>query len=468
MDSKLKQIDGKDCVVFTLFGQSFLYSANSVTYFPITECARKLFLNSAFKKNGELKKSAENKYSETEVKKTKQKVEEFYKNDIVSPPKEHPFYNLTFGDYTLKLVSTLRCNLHCKYCFADKKSSEFDMSFETAKKAIDYFLDNFCPKDASRYIIDLTGSGEPLLRLGWIFQVNDYVLKIKKERKINIFCQFATNGMLLSPETSKKLKEKCILFGVSLDGEKEACEKARCGLDYDKVSENINRMENKDFFGLAATYSGENHNLVKIFKALSKFNPEVVGMKPVRLPLSDKNSVNLENISLYKKSYDIFVKWLYRELLSGNEFYWQKFIRSEDFFNRFLKIMARPMRIFYRCSSGLCSIAVDAKENIIICPAFIGQNNERLGTLDSGIPEEVRRKFESYYADKIDSCKNCWARYACAGECFAVGYSNYGKLTQPNPAMCELKKYLIQLAVFFWSSLRYERPELYRKTLDSV
>lgn len=468
MDSKLKQIKEKDCVVFTVFGQSFLYSANSVTYFPITECAKELFMNSSFGKDGKTNKTMKARYSENELKLTRQKVEEFYKNNIVSSIEEHPFYNLKFGEYTLKLVSTLRCNLHCKYCFADKKTSEFDMSFETAKKAIDFFLNDFCPKDAFRYVIDLTGSGEPLLRLDWIFKVNDYVLKIKEERKINIFCQFASNGMLLSPEVSKKLKEKCILFGVSLDGKKEDCEKARCGLDYDKVSENINRMENKDFFGLAATYSCENRNLLEIFKTLSKFNPEVVGMKPVRLPKNDKNSVNLENISLFKRSYDVFVKWLYKELLSGNDFYWQKFIKSEDFFNRFLKIMAHPMRVYYRCSSGLCSIAVDAKENILICPAFIGQEKEKLGTLDSGISKEVRSRFESYYADKIDSCKNCWARYACAGECFAVGHSNSGKLTEPNPAMCELKKYLIQLAIFFWTSLRFENPELYRKTLESV
>ena len=33
-------------------------------------------------------------------------------------------------------------------------------------------------------------------------------------------------------------------------------------------------IENKQFFGLASTYSGNNHNFVEIFKTLYSFNPE--------------------------------------------------------------------------------------------------------------------------------------------------------------------------------------------------
>lgn len=109
------------------------------------------------------------------------------------------------------------------------------MSVETAKKAILFFLDSFVPDEKRRFIIDLTGSGEPLLRLDFILEVNDFVLKLKSERKINIFCQLATNGMLLTKEVGALLKEKAILFGVSLDGGKEISEKNRTGLKYDLV-----------------------------------------------------------------------------------------------------------------------------------------------------------------------------------------------------------------------------------------
>lgn len=267
-----KQLNNLDAVIFTVMGQSFLFSANTLTYFPITECAKDILLTSDFE-NTEIETVIYQKYSQKEIDLTCKKLKEFKESNVLSEINIHEKGNLYYSDYYLKLVQSTRCNLNCLYCFA-KKDKKFDMSVETAKKAILFFLDNFVPDDKRRYIIDLTGSGEPLLRLDFILKVNDFVQELKKERNINIFCQLATNGMLLTKETSSLLKKKCILFGVSLDGEKEISEKNRTGLKYDVVAKNINDMDNKDFFGLAATYSGNNHDFIQIFKSLFAFTPE--------------------------------------------------------------------------------------------------------------------------------------------------------------------------------------------------
>jgi uncharacterized protein len=272
--------------------------------------------------------------------------------------------------------------------------------------------------------------------------------------------------MLLTKEVSKLLKENNVLYGVSLDGNKIASEQNRLGLDYDLVSKNIVDIENKQFFGLASTYSGNNHNLVEIFKTLYSFNPEVVGMKPVRLLESNPNSINKNNINEIKKSYDDFVKWLYKQLVSGDKKIFDTFMHSEDFLSRYMKTVIRPFRVFYRCSSGINSFAVDGKENIIICPAFVGEKDGIIGNLDSGIFEEKKKKLESLYADNISFCKNCWARYTCAGECFSVGYMNHGIFEKPSSTMCELKKYLIQLSIYFWTCLKYEHQDLYNECLE--
>ena len=100
-------------------------------------------------------------------------------NNVISPIIHHEKGEIYYNDYYLKLVQSTRCNLNCSYCFA-KKDKSMDMSVETAKKAILFFLDKFVPDDKRRYIIDLTGSGEPLLRLNFILEVNEFVLKLKK------------------------------------------------------------------------------------------------------------------------------------------------------------------------------------------------------------------------------------------------------------------------------------------------
>ena len=39
-----KQLEKFDAAVFSVLGQSFLFSANTLTYFPLTECARDLLM----------------------------------------------------------------------------------------------------------------------------------------------------------------------------------------------------------------------------------------------------------------------------------------------------------------------------------------------------------------------------------------------------------------------------------------
>lgn len=46
-----KQLENTDAVVFTVLGQTFLFSANTLTYFPITECAKDLLLTSDWENN---------------------------------------------------------------------------------------------------------------------------------------------------------------------------------------------------------------------------------------------------------------------------------------------------------------------------------------------------------------------------------------------------------------------------------
>lgn len=464
MKNFCKQIDNFDAAVFSVFNQDFLFSASTVTYFPITKCAKDILLSDYFISN-KISDFIISKYSSDEISLTCKKLDEFKSNNVLSKRRKYDKNSILYTDFFLKLVGSTKCNLRCNYCFANK-SAEYDMSFDTAKKAILFFLDKFVPDEKRRVVIDLTGAGEPLVRLDFILKVNNFVQELKQQRNINIFCQFATNGMLLTKEVSKLLKENNILYGVSLDGNKIASEQNRLGLDYDLVSKNIVDIENKQFFGLASTYSGNNHNFVEIFKTLYSFNPEVVGMKPVRLLESNPNSINKNNINEIKKSYDDFVKWLYKQLVSGDKKIFDTFMHSEDFLSRYMKTVIRPFRVFYRCSSGINSFAVDGKENIIICPAFVGEKDGIIGNLDSGIFEEKKKHLESLYADNISFCKNCWARYTCAGECFSVGYMNHGIFEKPSSTMCELKKYLIQLSIYFWTCLKYEHQDLYNECLE--
>lgn len=243
----LKGVPQFVAVIMNIENQSFLYKIEENAYIPISDNIS-IYLRG---RNASL--SSEEGMLVANIK------------NWINKPVKSDFDKFIPKTFILKLIPTLRCNLRCSYCFSRDKNTDFDMSIETAKVAIDFFLNHFHLFSNCTYIVDLTGAGESLLRLDFILEVNKYVKEIEENSKIHIYCQLATNGMLLTPEISKIIQENGIIFGVSLDGDRKSSEN-RNGLDYALVEKNINAIKYKDFFGIAATYDGVHNNIVINFK----------------------------------------------------------------------------------------------------------------------------------------------------------------------------------------------------------
>ena len=148
---------------------------------------------------------SENEYEELEqLKKGKIKEEnsmvlkKYQKEGFLCPNTvttiEHPCSGV-LGHYLknhvekLTLQVTQRCNLRCEYCiysgnYDNRKHSELDMSFETAKKAIDFYL--LSSGEMEKCSIAFYG-GEPLLNLKLIKQCVEYV-KSKTAGKKDFIC----------------------------------------------------------------------------------------------------------------------------------------------------------------------------------------------------------------------------------------------------------------------------------------
>lgn len=113
-------------------------------------------------------------------------------------------YNITF-------IVTEDCNLRCKYCYQVHKNHKKVMSFETAKKAVDYFLDNPHIFNAEAVIWDFIG-GEPLLQINLIDRITDYIKIQTYEKNHKWFNQYrfdiSTNGTLYHYDNVRKFIRK--------------------------------------------------------------------------------------------------------------------------------------------------------------------------------------------------------------------------------------------------------------------
>lgn len=121
----------------------------------------------------------------------------------------------------LTLQVTQRCNLRCEYCvysgnYDNRRHSNLDMSFETAKKAIDLYLKS--SGEMRNHSVAFYG-GEPLLNLGLIKKCVEYVKNQIGGKNVEYL--MTTNGTLLSDEIVDYLRNENFRIMVSLDGSKK-------------------------------------------------------------------------------------------------------------------------------------------------------------------------------------------------------------------------------------------------------
>lgn len=101
---------------------------------------------------------------------------------------------------------TKGCNLRCKHCYASAQTIAPDeLTTEEALSAIDKM------GDAGIAYVALSG-GEPLMR-------SDFWKLVERIRENDMAYSIATNGVLLTSEKARMLKEKnCLYVQISLDG----------------------------------------------------------------------------------------------------------------------------------------------------------------------------------------------------------------------------------------------------------
>lgn len=151
----------------------------------------------------------------------------------------------------LLLQVTQECNLRCHYCvygggYENRTHSSKEMDFETAKKAIDFYVDH--SRQSEKLSLGFYG-GEPLLKMDMIKECVRYIKSKVFDRKISF--NMTTNGTLLTLERAKYLYENGFNVVISLDGAQEDHDKNRVfknsGLgSFDCIMKNLMRI--KEYF----------------------------------------------------------------------------------------------------------------------------------------------------------------------------------------------------------------------------
>lgn len=352
-----------------------------------------------------------------------------------------------FKTVYISLHMSAECNLSCTYCFKKERDNK-NLTFKESKNFIDMIIAEF--PNAGKFIVDPTGSGEPLLNTGLLEKIADYCKIKSNEIKREVLPMLVTNGTLLTEEKVDILQKSGYIFGVSIDGNKKANDAYRKDYSgngvYKKVIKNVINIKHKQYIGAAVTLTDKNTDLVKTLKHLIKYFP-TISIKPVRSKKGE-GGIHEYNIEEIKESYTKLFDFLLKETLQGNLEYIGSLLNGDDYFGKFILRVILNLKVLTRCDAGLGRFSLSADGKIYVCPGGVDILELVVGTLEKGIDKTKSNEFWKTLTER-KNCKSCFARFVCGGECMINAYYTNQDLKSVDSIMCNLKIHLYKLALLY-------------------
>lgn len=260
----------------------------------------------------------------------------------------------------VSLQVTKKCNLKCRYCYADLESLKNKNDFTTEEMI--NLIDEMS-KMGTRWVRIL--GGEPLLR-------EDIGILINHMKKRNMICEMSTNGYFLRNKIDELRNLDSLCF--SIDGPREVHDFYRGSGSYDKVMEAIKLAKENGLpvrlhtvltkksvrsFMYVADFAKEN-NIPCNFSLYSAFTEDKC--KDVALSHSEIKKFFNKLKELKKKGYPFFnSNYFFETTLNwpvGKDLLFKKDLKNVKFRGR------------SRCKAGKLSCWIDSDGGVYPCPVY--------------------------------------------------------------------------------------------------
>lgn len=336
------------------------------------------------------------------------------------------------------------CNLRCRYCFADEgayhSEREF-MSEQTAKKAIDFLIEN----SGNRKILeaDFFG-GEPLMCLQTIKNVVAYARSREKQTGKKFLFTTTTNALLLDDDAIDFFNREMENVVLSLDGRKEvhdAIRKTKNGKgSFEFVIDNIKkfvRSRGDKSYYVRGTFTAKNLDFANDVIFLAENGFDSISMEPVVTDIDDL-AIKEEHLPEICAEYENLC-----------DKYLDKYDKGEGFnffhFNIDLEGGVCFQKMVSACGAGNEYFSVVPNGDIYPCHQFAGDKNFLMGNVYEGkLNEGIRAKFAESCLFTREGCENCFAKYICSGGCNANNYYREGDINKPYKVTCAMMKKRIE------------------------
>lgn len=398
-------------------------------------------------------------------------------NVFFNSPIPHQHENTPADKAYFSLAPVHGCNLKCRYCFAssgNNYTNQIRMHDDNTLRDISNFICfNWMP-ECNEFRLDYVSGGEPLINKK---AFRNSVMTLKNQFKLNkreLFIWLCSNGTLMDESDLAFFESQNLLFGLSLDGNKEQNNQRLYHNDketYDDVIENIKMILSSDFSNKSKELWGlsvitkHNSNLKEIIDHHYKLGFKTVQMKLVRLSQEDHKNVdfNKSEITNLKEHISHLFEYVLTEAVQDNLQPWLTFLNDNDHFGKLTRRIILKKPYDYRCHAARSKLSFTPDRKIYPCDSFIGMEEFCIGDLDNGLNHSKLSNFENQSIYERESCKDCWARFVCSGDCFHNSYLSTGNISDPDPFFCDIVQYTTMHSIVTLNDLLRKNPQSYNK-----
>ena len=389
----------------------------------------------------------------------------------------------------LILEVTESCNFRCKYCIynedyaGDRNFGQALMSYETAKKSVDYAFEH----GEERLAITFYG-GEPLINFELIAQTVQYALEKNQKAKKQLSFNMTSNMSLMTPEIANFIASTpAFEFIASVDGPQFVHDKARVyaggkgsfvdvekGLKY--LCEALKRVGRTDL-GINAVfispYTYEKLDEINEYFRNLEFLPEGTFVQITYASPDSFDDSAFWKIAANNPKYQFrgfanpLVKWQLEQFhKNGIDLTNQKNIYSKNMVDRLARIDGRfildtPNDNFHcngNCVPGMRKLYVKADGTLTACER-IG-SSPSFGKIDEGINYSALKRYyvDEYIEKSLAECNECWAINMCP-VCYALCYDENGINLEQKHACCNDARANLIRDFGLYYTLQEETPE---------
>jgi len=374
---------------------------------------------------------------------------------------------------SITFIVTKDCQLACKYCYLIGKNTKERMTWDVAKHAIDYILDQEADMKEESVIWDFIG-GEPFLEIDLVDKICDY-LKVEMFRRNHHWFNsyrfsFSTNGINYATDKVQhfiKKNHEHLSIGITIDGTKRKHDLNRIW----KTAE----MEH----GIMPKPEEEHGSYDDVVKNIPLWLEQFPGagtkvtISSADIPYIKESVLHLYSLGIHEVNINCVFEDVWKD--GDDKLFEQQLTELADAIidggyytdyacSFFTEHMGKPMDCQSEnqnwCGAGRM-LAVDAEGNFYPCTRFAQYSLRSkkawiIGNVRDGIDKNKLRPFFTLdrCTQSTDECIDCEVASGCAW-CQGENYDAADTPTvyQRSTAICKMHKARVRANNYYWNKL---------------